>query len=782
MKPNQQNQILIRAVSVGSVKLLFAILAVLISALGGLRAQSLPDLITFNFSMTESNTLPGTSAAPGAQCNGTIAAADQIGRLALVGLFYQVDCFTDGRYNNNNYPVAHGTVTGSGGGGSFDAYQVFPALNTASNFLASQHGIYYRFPVITNYTVYTLVAGTLTKLVDVPAANITTTNDFTPVVATNVVSVDGASSSVIYVFAPSSVRMSSYTVLAPGVEGARIASTPFGDVLKYRYSVPGSVFDTVKHFPYGPANFQNAKSDTRHYFLVKNGASGLGVVWQDQATTSIYLTWFGANRLATNTVSLANPSGQRLDCAAGDGNGNVFYLTVQTGSTAPTTPIPATLTKAGPTGNTIVTKTLDTSSSGLNMVSVFDVPSVASMTYLNGQLGVIIGRTMLQSGDGLNHQGAIAVVFDATTLNLVRNWGQTSGHSWDSVLTTNFSGKFLGLDLGDNFPRGVHLHRFDTNNIDDCIVSTFKTQHGTTAQSPSGATYPVYSAISTGGTTYYEWSNDNSTYTEIGGPVQTALGYIVGFVGERSPNGGGLLDNSRIGNTLNDPRNVGIVGVREDFQNSTASGTVVSDDLVRTTGTVETNGYYSFTGGWTPQRNAGIVWLTSYGSLNQNASRLRVTPRTDGSVLLLWELWSTNGYVTTKGLTLATNATVINSETDLGTLLRLGRREEPWSQSDGIYLPAGSSTDGMIELNVIQSASAVAATAPTLSATLDGSNVNISWNSVSGNSYQLQSATNLAAPVWSNVGATVAGNGALRSVAVPKTSTNTFFRVSVTAP
>src|ERR1700727_934621 len=85
------------------------------------RARALPNLITYSFSMTDSNTLPGMSAAPGAPCNGTVAAADQIDNLALVGLFYQNDCYTDGRYNNNNYPVAHGKVSSSSGGGTLDA-------------------------------------------------------------------------------------------------------------------------------------------------------------------------------------------------------------------------------------------------------------------------------------------------------------------------------------------------------------------------------------------------------------------------------------------------------------------------------------------------------------------------------------------------------------------------------------------------------------------------------------------------------------------------------------
>src|SRR5262249_39910848 len=265
-------------------------------------------------------------------------------------------------------------------------------------------------------------------------------------------------------------------------------------------------------------------------------------------------------------------------------------------------------------GTTLNTTSLDTTVNGLNMVEFF---KVASLKYLNGKIALMLGRIMTQTPDGLNHQGGIAVVFDAATLGVDANWGQTSGHSFDNVLTSNTNGQFVAIDLGDNYPRGINLHKFNGASRYSRVISSFKTQHGTTALSPDGNTYPVYTEISGGGTTYYRWSNDNNTYTELGGVVQTALGYAVCFVGERSPDGR-LIDNTRVGGYLNDPRNIGFIAIREDFQNATGSGLpnynnmIVTDDLVLTGGLVETNGFYSFGGAWTPQRNAGVVWLSSY--------------------------------------------------------------------------------------------------------------------------------------------------------------------------
>ena len=73
-------------------------------------------------------------------------------------------------------------------------------------------------------------------------------------------------------------------------------------------------------------------------------------------------------------------------------------------------------------------------------------------------------------------------------------------------------------DLGDNYPRGIHLHRFPLTNaqgresIKHRVVYGFKTKHGTSARSPAGKTYDEYTEISGGGNTFYKWSNDNNVY------------------------------------------------------------------------------------------------------------------------------------------------------------------------------------------------------------------------------------------------------------------------------
>ena len=79
---------------------------------------------------------------------------------------------------------------------------------------------------------------------------------------------------------------------------------------------------------------------------------------------------------------------------------------------------------------------------------------------------------------------------------MVINHGQTSGHSFENQLTTSSEGEFIGLDLGDNFPRGIHLHKFNKSCIESRVVYTFKTEHGKEPQSPAGVQYPQYHEIS----------------------------------------------------------------------------------------------------------------------------------------------------------------------------------------------------------------------------------------------------------------------------------------------
>lgn len=67
------------------------------------------------------------------------------------------------------------------------------------------------------------------------------------------------------------------------------------------------------------------------------------------------------------------------------------------------------------------------------------------------------------------------------------------------------------MDLGDNYPRGIHFWTFDDeNNWDSSLIYSFKTCHSTTSNG-----FDEYTEISTSDVTYYKWSNDNEVYTEL---------------------------------------------------------------------------------------------------------------------------------------------------------------------------------------------------------------------------------------------------------------------------
>ena len=69
------------------------------------------------------------------------------------------------------------------------------------------------------------------------------------------------------------------------------------------------------------------------------------------------------------------------------------------------------------------------------------------------------------------------VVYDADTFEQLKHFGQTSGHSFDSMRAIKLrNGKLLWGDLGDNYPRGVHIHEIDSDALtkQDKVVFTAK--------------------------------------------------------------------------------------------------------------------------------------------------------------------------------------------------------------------------------------------------------------------------------------------------------------------
>jgi hypothetical protein len=652
---------------------------------------AVPNLMSYAFQAQQSKLMAGTSTetATGWNCNSGIKPTDQLGNLALVSTFYQNGCYTDGRYNHNDYTVQLGVVSDAAGQQNFVAYTISEPAKKASQFLASQHVIYYKFPTAEAYSVYSFnsTSNEINKLVDIPATEIDTTK-FIKIASLSVSSITG---SLTYVFVPSSQRFSTFTSLAPNIEGAVVRSNGLMKIKKFRYTISGQIFDSKTGFNVSPASWNNIYSFARQFFIVYNATQQIGVIWQSKADNKINLTWI--TRKGFNTLSLPNSQNETLAAATFDGNGSLFYLTVQAGNGAPNTARSTTLYKVNESGSLLTSRSLDSSKTGLNMVEFF---KVASLKYANGSLGLMLARRMHQGGDGLNHQGAIAVVFDANTLVQKVNWGQTSGHSFEHVLTTNAENDFLAIDLGDNYPRGVNLHRFNPNKKTSAVVYTFKTQHGTSPTSPAGATYPLYAAISTNLQKFYQWSNDNNSYTELGGVIDNLDGYSVLFAGEPDANGN-ALNNARVSNILNDARNIGLVKVNRNFPYQ--SGNVVSDSLVLSSGKVETGGFYTFGGGWSAQKNTGVVWLTHYLNKNKtNVSRLKAVKLAENKILLLWEVWNPTNYVNTSAMIVDSVGTVLNAPFVLSTHLRLSRSDDPFVVGNSVYIASGNQTESKLEL------------------------------------------------------------------------------------
>lgn len=645
------------------------------------------DLKVYQFASHLSKMLPGksTEKASGFNCSGVIDEVDKIGKMAIVALFYQNGCYTDGQYNHKNFMIDQGMVSDSEGQSSFDAYKVYEPEGKASNFLASQHCIAYKFPTKENYSVYKLNKDGINKLHDVKSSEITVGE----YVLLKDLTISEISQSETFFFVPASVRISIYSQISGSVEGARIAETKLGELYKYRYE--------TEYVPFDP---ERKTANTRQFFLVNNN-SKVGVVWQDEKNMQILFTAFDDEFKAENTVKLPNHASSQLIAATNDDKGNLYYMVAEDRKKNNLTDL-VVLFKVSNNGNLIKKSTPDVSKTGLNIYHFGNY--MADMEYTNDKIGLMIGRTMFASSDGLNHQGGIAVVFDANTLEVIRNVGQTSSHSFDNYLTTNSQGEFLALDLGDNYPRGIHLHKYTESTRSSKVVYTFKTQHGTRAQSPAGRTYPLYSEISSGGKTFYKWSNDNGTYTSLGAVVELEDSYMVVFTGEPDANGNSI-NNARTGSNNSDPRNVGLIKVVKDFEKSSGRGSVVSDDLILSKGKVESGGFYSFGGHWSEQRNTGVVWLTNYRNNKvESAKNIKSVKLAGSEVLILWEKHSVEGYgskyISTYAMKIDSNGNNLSGVIDIGSHVRLNRRDEPMFLNNKVFLVSGNEKEKKLELIV----------------------------------------------------------------------------------
>ena len=640
------------------------------------------ELREFRFEIIETKVLPGNSTDPGDDygCGVGILDEDIIGNLAVASELYQNGCYTDGNYNHRNYKVEKGRVSSSDGEVTLEAYRVSEPAQKAKEFLGSEHRLQIRFEAQNDYSIYAFEGGAFTKLLEVAPAD-TKVDEFIKI---SEISASAISGSQIFAVAPTSQRVSVFEEVSQGVEAATVFQKDGITVDKTRYTIDGNIYDTSTGFDFGPATHDNIYGQGRNFFPFSLPDDKIGVAWQDQSNDAIYLTTINTSAKTKTNSSLPTSPGKLASVARDQDTGRIFYLTITEGNS----PM-VTLNSATSEGKKILSKTLDTSKkSGLN-IWVFDGDETATLVFNENKLGLIISRTMNKSSDGLNHQGAIAVMLDPETLSVTRNFGQTSGHSFDNILYADPNGGFYGFDMGDNYPRGINVHRIVDDNIRSKLVYTFKTAHGTSQKSPARASYPLYKEISSGATKFYQWSNDNKTYSELGGMVPFNGAFGIFFIGEPNTKGR-AIDNSRAKGYLSDARNIGFVKIKDDF---------VGQDFVLSKGVSEPGGFYTFGGKWSQQKNEGIIWLTKYSDLNSaNASRLKTALLPAGTVLLFWELWTPESYVSTYFMEVDQTGNIISGPTEIGSHLRLNRRDEPLLHNGSVYFISGVKTENVLEV------------------------------------------------------------------------------------
>jgi hypothetical protein len=660
---------------------------------GGIEIPEVAPVGRFEFVEEERKILEGLSGADSSDQLDGIREDDSLGILSVAARFYQNGTYTGGDFNHNGFPVVRGRVRRSTGEEGWPAYRVHPPVQRARKFLASRHMVCIRFEEREDHVIQVLEDGTLKKLLEVERRRIER-RDFTPLPE---IEVSSLRRPVTLVVAPAEAfpAMRRFGPVAEGVEGGVLLEDAEFRLTQLNFAVAGDVYDTATGFPHGPDSHANIYGRARRFFPVLHPERGLGVVWQDRRDFRVQVSWLGRNLREHRQHRLMNIGRQELVAATIDDEGRVYYFTVQAGKSVGNVPRKASLFKASPDGKMLMQSDPDTSKRGLN-IKGYDRNS-GSMAVSNGRLGLVFSRTMFNG-----HQGAIGLVFDCDDLRLIKHHGQTSGHSFDSCLQADSAGNFLGMDLGDNYPRGLHLHRFNDNHRRSKVVFTFKTEH---ARRPTGRGLGSqrYRGISGPGMSFYRWSNDNCTYTELGGIAECEYGIAVVFAGEPAPDGRAIDNHRSLGRHF-DPRNIGMVVVRSDFEKVRGqNGKLVPPGLVRSAGISERGGFYDFGGKWKAQNNEGVIWLTDYTDKGtQNASRVKLATLPDESLLILWEVWTPREFVTTRMMRVDGTGRKLSDEIDLGRSVRLGRREDPVVDGWKVILVSGNGPECKLQVQVVE--------------------------------------------------------------------------------
>ena len=256
--------------------------------------------------------------------------------------------------------------------------------------------------------------------------------------------------------------------------------------------------------------------------------------------------------------------------------------------------------------------------------------------------------------------------YSLATLELLHNYEQTTSHQWGSTMRLSKNRqRLLEMDVSDNYPRGVSVWNFTLDFDEDSYWNR-----------PKRTVYAVKTEHLAGGTS----SNDNYVYAELGrcGIVEGDQSdrMLIVFTGEHNRWGQSL--NNSDAKPVNTgghkhARQLGIVEVSTDLESSE----VFSESTFGT----EVGGYYSFSGQYKEQTNAGIKWITSFNPDDPdiNAYSPKVARVAKDQVVVLYELWTRTDYLSTWIVRLDDHGAVLSPPSRLAFDVRLPQGDDVWA-------------------------------------------------------------------------------------------------------
>lgn len=473
-----------------------------------------------------------------------------------------------------------------------------------------------------------------------------------------------------FVIAPASVGVSAWQQPIPGVEAAIVSSVNGVSVTAHRYDITKASIQFAPS-PFDPALYGNRGG--RRMFgaspwfpkLVsvsrngsKSGGKRHGVVFQDEGNPNkMYVTWFGLGPGTTVGAALpttmelklpdppANAKAQgghwKMMGAASDGGSRLWVVVWSNGG------YQKQPSRKSESDRRIIK--FDSQTGAVELVKDFNSVDIVTPKYSkgssvayrpagsNGQIGLI-----MSGGKRGGHQGGITVVFDAGNLNKLRE-RHSASHSQANRMTVSADGsKFIATESGDNFPRGLILHSFDQKSASSRLVFQPKTHHGS---GPGGKPTDVnWKTGKPGGNPKnepapefpgkYKHSNDNGVYHQLTNTISLDSGESLVFLrGQVHPSL--VVPGPGEGSS-----GMGCIKVSKDFfkNKDTNYKKKCRDGLCRgyyaklqadpkdfvfnDEVPSEEGGFYNYQGGWFPQSNHGVKWLTKDEPLVLNEEHL----------------------------------------------------------------------------------------------------------------------------------------------------------------